>query len=87
MDGRRREATGEGQVWRVFSSSLWLCDCLSCTSVIRGVLGGNSMGLILEARNVHSHSQHFSDLRVGVVETSYCVSGRTGQIHTARGFT
>jgi hypothetical protein len=33
------------------------------------------MGLILEARNVHSHTHlTFSDLRVGVVETSYCVA-------------
>ena len=49
---------GERQVWRVFSSSLGLCECLPCTSVIRGALGGNSMGLILEARDVHSHTHN-----------------------------
>jgi hypothetical protein len=42
-------------VRKVFSSSLWLCDCLSHVSVIRDVGKGNSMGLILDARNVHSY--------------------------------
>jgi len=37
----------------------------SCTLVKQGVTDGNSMGLILEARNVHSPT-HFSDLRVDV---------------------
>jgi hypothetical protein len=35
----------------------------SCTLVKQGVMDGNSMGLILEARNVHART-HFSDLRV-----------------------
>jgi hypothetical protein len=35
----------------------------SCTLVKQCVTDGNSMGLILEARNVHPHT-HFSDLRV-----------------------
>jgi hypothetical protein len=41
------------QVWKVFSSSLWSCDCFLHVSVIRDVSNGNSMGLILDARNVH----------------------------------
>jgi hypothetical protein len=45
--------SGLCQVCKVFSSSLWLCDCLLHVSVIRNVLDGNSMGLILDARNVH----------------------------------
>jgi hypothetical protein len=46
--------SGLRQVRKVFSSSLWLCDCLLHVSVIRDVSNGNSMGLILDARNVHS---------------------------------
>jgi hypothetical protein len=37
---------------KVFSSSLWLCDCLLHVLVIRDVSEGNSMGLILDARDV-----------------------------------
>lgn len=53
--------------------------------------GGNSMGLILDARNVHL--PHFSDLRVAALwllpeSTGYAVLGRTSQVHAAiQGFT
>jgi hypothetical protein len=53
---------------RIFSSSLWLCDCLLRVPIIRDSSDGNSMGLILDARNVHSNtffgSEH-SYLRIG----------------------
>jgi hypothetical protein len=39
---------------RVFSSSLWLCDCPVHLSSHMGSWTGNSMGLILDARDVHS---------------------------------
>jgi hypothetical protein len=63
---------------RVISSSLWLCDCLGrCSCTERQT--GNSMGLILGARDVHS----FSDLRASLcfeAERWYPLLGRTSQI-------
>ena len=57
--GRHREAPGmEGLLVQFMVMRL-----PSCTLVKQGVTDGNSMGLILEARNVHSPT-HFSDLRV-----------------------
>jgi hypothetical protein len=41
--------SGLRQVRKVFSSSLWLCDCLLHVSVIRDVSNGNSMGLYSSA--------------------------------------
>jgi hypothetical protein len=70
-----------GQVRRVLSSSLWLCDCHSRVSVTRDVLDGNSMGLILDARNVH-YRHTFSDLSTAVLRR-LCALGRTSQIHPA----
>lgn len=59
----------------------------SGTLVKQSAMDGNSMGLILEARNVHFHT-HFSDLRVDALRqwselTGYYVLGRTSQVHPA----
>ena len=51
-----------------------------------GCLGGNSMGLILEARSVHSHTFFGSEGRRSLATvrvTGYCVLGRTSQIPSA----
>jgi hypothetical protein len=63
---------GMCQVRKVFSSSLWLCDCLSHASVIRNVLEGNSMGLILDARNVHFDTTFGSEHSCLLVGQAMC---------------
>ena len=91
MVKRRTGAVGTLQEVKVSSSSLWLCDCLSRSLVIQAVMDGNSMGLILDARNVH-HENTFSDLSRAILCRSgplwpglgdrLCALGRTSQVHS-----
>lgn len=60
------------QVWKAFSSSLWLCDCHPHFSVKRDVSDDNSMGLILDARNVHFDTTFFGSEHSYLPDSGSC---------------
>jgi hypothetical protein len=71
------------QVRRVFSSSLWLCDCHRNDSVIRVVLVPTQWGLFLR-RGTFIIDTFFSDLNTTILDR-VCMLGRTSQILSAMG--
>jgi len=62
------------QVWRVFSSSLWLCDC-SCASRSHGMAAGVTQWGLFLTRG--TFTPFFGSARVGAFA---CTPGQTGRI-------